>query len=383
MKDRLKILAKFDNLQDEHCATCSVRRWEINHCHKHCDIGKEIKSLGEMLMQKNRSKTKEILAKGDKMTTSEVRVLREKGFTQREIAKSIGVPQQEIKRFFDELEKKSYQEESLDWRREDVKTRYEQTLKLIKENEDITANEISEKLGVTKTTASTYLSKARGQIRDGKNKKTNKKPVRKVTKSRFIEPVYNSTSEERAEEQGDPKVAAEIVRLRDANKKITADRDRLEKENKRLGKESEKKDETIKNLKQHHESEIDKYERDYKGADVKLQEALKANVKQKKIIDNISEMLKEKEVNAKVFELMKEDIQHKQSKISEHVKNEDRAMEREKALTRNIDDLSEGLYEREKIIAELRHELEVEQTKHSHLSNYTRLIMRKEGTSHA
>lgn len=375
MKDRLKILAKFDNLQDEHCATCSVERWNTNDCHKHCDVGKEIKSLGEMLMQKNRDKTKETLAKGDKMTTKEVQVLIEKGFTRKEIAKRIGVPQQEIKNFFDELDKKSHQEE-LDWRREDVKTRYEETLALTKENEDITANEISKKLGVTKTTASTYLSKARGQIRDEKKKKTNKKPVRKVTKSRTIEPAEYEKPIESSEKQDDSKVAAEIVRLKDANKNLTTERDRLEKE-------SKKQDADIKKLKQSHESEIDKYKRDHEEVDERLQEALKANVKQQKIIENISEMLKEKEVHAKEFEALKENNQHKQNQINEFRKIEEESMEKEKLLTISIDELNENLYEREKIIAELRHELEVEQAKHSHLSNYTRLIMRKEGTSHA
>lgn len=329
MKDRLKILAKFDNLQDEHCTTCSVERWNTNDCHKHCDVGKEIKSLGEMLMQKNRDKTKETLAKGDKMTTREVQVLREKGFTRREIAKSIGVPQLEIKDFFDELDKKSYQEETLDWRREDVKTRYEETLELTKENEEITANEISEKLGVTKTTASTYLSKARGQIRDEKRKKSNKKPVRKVTKSRTIEPAEYEKPKESNEKQ------------EEFQRKEERKMNKLERENKTLKAELGASEKEL-------EQALSEYE-DLETIAINLQEMNATGTKDSH----------ENQVNQRI-----EELEHENRRLKNHNGKQ-----------------SEELYKREQYINELRDELEAERTKHSHLSNYTRLIMQGEGAA--
>lgn len=133
--------------------------------------------------------------------------------------------------------------------------------------------------------------------------------------------------------------------------------------------ESQKRDE----IKRKEERKMNKLERENKtlkaelGASEKeLEQALSEYEDLETIAINLQEMnatgtkdSHENQVNQRI-----EELEHENRRLKNHNGKQ-----------------SEELYKREQYINELRDELEAERTKHSHLSNYTRLIMQGEGAA--
>lgn len=93
---RKGILKEISRLEEENCETCT--RLEgisksgdeaIRYCINQCEIGADLKKLGDALSQGTNQKVKEILAKGEDMTTKEFSYLRDKGVTRVKIDESM------------------------------------------------------------------------------------------------------------------------------------------------------------------------------------------------------------------------------------------------------------------------------------------------------
>lgn len=390
MKNRLKILAKLDDLQDKNCSTCSVKRWNTGNCYKHCDVGKEIKSLGEMLLQKNRNNTEKIIDKGENMTTNEVKTLLDKGMTRKKIAKIIGIPQQEIKEWFNQLEqsqKKSVRKNHKnEWGKSDMKSRFQKTVDLLKKNKDITPDQVSEKLGITKTTASNYLSKARTEIKSKKN-------MNALNTTDIKAKVKSDGSQKHSSDQDKDKKVRELERENKALK------DDLKDAKKELEQEKEKHKQSLKEqtkVGKNKETELLESEINHlRGACDDLDEIC---LDQKEEIHRLEGIIENLEEINRELKTELEGAKNNRNLIKQTIDNAKEVDgDQTPILRRMIEDLksendglkdhngkqSEELYKREQYINELRDDLEMEREKHKHLRGYSLLLMQEEGAINA
>ncbi len=106
MIDRLKILAKIDEIENKHCSVCTIDMSDSNkYCYTHCEHGFDLRALGDELLSSDTDRIKRTLAKGKDMTTKEIRFLLSKEVTRKDIAKAIGIrTQSQIKPFFDGIQ---------------------------------------------------------------------------------------------------------------------------------------------------------------------------------------------------------------------------------------------------------------------------------------
>ncbi len=106
MIDRLKILAKIDDIENKHCSVCTIDMSDSNkYCYTHCNYGFELRELGDELLSSDAERIEQTLAKGKDMTTNEIRFLLSKEVTRKEIAKAIGIKtQSQVKPFFDGIQ---------------------------------------------------------------------------------------------------------------------------------------------------------------------------------------------------------------------------------------------------------------------------------------
>ena len=106
MIDRLKILAKIDDIENMHCSICTVDVRKSNeYCYTKCEQGLEIRTLGDQLLSSDAKRIEQTLAKGKEMTTKEIRFLLSKEVTRKEIARAVGIrTQSQVKPFFDNIQ---------------------------------------------------------------------------------------------------------------------------------------------------------------------------------------------------------------------------------------------------------------------------------------
>lgn len=172
MVDRLKILAKIDDIENKHCSICTIDVGNTNkYCHTKCDIGKELKSYGDQLLGNRQSKLEKILAKRKNMTTNEVKYLLEQGVTRSKLAKVIGIKDQtKVKPYFDELEGSI-----------EMTTKMERAREIMQKDKDIKAKDLAEKIDVSVNNAYVYMSK----IRNESTKPMKKLKPKEVSPNRF------------------------------------------------------------------------------------------------------------------------------------------------------------------------------------------------------
>src|SRR5690625_1592777 len=106
MIDRLKILAKIDDIENMHCSICTVDVRKSNeYCYTKCEQGLEIRTLGDQLLSSDAKRIEQTLARGKEMTTKEIRFLLSKEVTRKEIARAVGIrTQSQVKPFFDNIQ---------------------------------------------------------------------------------------------------------------------------------------------------------------------------------------------------------------------------------------------------------------------------------------
>lgn len=149
---RRKILKKVDEIEEKHCKDCTILQdaddyTKHQYCISKCPVGEKISSLGNQLLKLSRQKGNEILAKGEHMTTSDVRYLLNKGYTQLDIGNAMGLTEQERIDFFAELRKRRRQVNSIRQRVFDLLSK-----------EELTPIELAEKLNINESTARNYHS---------------------------------------------------------------------------------------------------------------------------------------------------------------------------------------------------------------------------------
>lgn len=93
---RVSILKQIDEIQNNYCKTCTISvssRWSEKHdyCINECNVGKMLQKHGDKLLSLSREKAKRILAKGENMTTNDIKYLLERGYFKKDIAKHMGL----------------------------------------------------------------------------------------------------------------------------------------------------------------------------------------------------------------------------------------------------------------------------------------------------
>jgi len=94
---RAEITKEIDELRDKHCTNCEkTSGFRFSHekdryCINECPIGKKFKGIGDRLLDISREKTDQILSRGKDMTTSDVKLLIDRGVTRKEISKRLGI----------------------------------------------------------------------------------------------------------------------------------------------------------------------------------------------------------------------------------------------------------------------------------------------------
>lgn len=95
---RIKTMQQIDQLEEEHCKTCekltNINAYSsdrLHYCNTKCNIGQGLKALGNKLLGASDDKVKEILKKGQAMTTKEVEFLLDKRVARKEIQLALGI----------------------------------------------------------------------------------------------------------------------------------------------------------------------------------------------------------------------------------------------------------------------------------------------------
>lgn len=187
---RLEIINQIGDLEDKHCNGCKeIEKFNSSssdrhkYCTTHCKVGIELAELGEKLLNISNEKVKQTLKKGGDMTTNDVKKLREKGVSQKEISRAIGVDNN----FMRQLEGKGVMAKS-------NKSNAAKAIELMKQG--LSVDEIAEKLGLKKSTVYTYVSGERQRKKRSQKlaNKPKKKEVKKVNKN--IEKVAVESAKE-------------------------------------------------------------------------------------------------------------------------------------------------------------------------------------------
>src|SRR5690625_2541538 len=160
--DRLKILAKVDEIQEKHCKNCTlIKKNDIQYCIKKCEIGKEIAEIGKRLLTKSDNKIQRIINKGANMTTSDILYLYDKGTPKHIIAKTLGMGRDRGLKLINQL----LEARDVQNGKEPIKNNKQVVRELM--GKGLSAKEISEKTDLSLNTVYTYMS----QIRKEKNGK--------------------------------------------------------------------------------------------------------------------------------------------------------------------------------------------------------------------
>lgn len=108
---RTTILKEIDKLEFKNCTGCPLTkedRYYEKHCIKGCEIGDQIKELGQELIaikeQQHAEKVQKIIGKGKKMTYEDILYLRQRRIPRKEIADVLEIKHDFVKPFFDNIE---------------------------------------------------------------------------------------------------------------------------------------------------------------------------------------------------------------------------------------------------------------------------------------
>lgn len=99
-QERVEILKNVDNLIKDNCMSCSYfNKQDQRHkfCQEECKVGKELMSLGDNLLSTRKKRYRNMLAKGEDLTTKEIKKMLEVGIKPTEISKSTGMEINELR----------------------------------------------------------------------------------------------------------------------------------------------------------------------------------------------------------------------------------------------------------------------------------------------
>ena len=270
---RMQVLQQINALENRHCTGCKLRDGlsaddKASFCIRKCDIGKEIKKLGDKLLSKNDNRIKLTLAKGKDMTTSDVRYLLEKEVSRNVIARALNIRSEDQKSFFNQI--LSSPSVDLPVRKRKKITKKKQVSKKrtnrgiddgmgMSKVEDLmqagkSAKEIQKETGLTISTVYSYMSTIRNSnSKSIKTKTKNKKG--KVDKMAKVE----ETNEIEALEEENKSLMRRISELRDVNRKAGDETQRLTDEVNELKDENESLEAQLNVLKQDFKTLNDDY----------------------------------------------------------------------------------------------------------------------------
>jgi len=325
MINRLKILARIDDIEEEHCASCTIDKGSTNkYCYTKCDVGKELRSYGDQLLGNRQDKVEETLAKGKDMTTNEVKYLLDQGVTRKKIGRLIGVPTVKNAEYFNELEGGV-----------EMTTKIERARKIMQKDKDIKAKDLAEKIDVSVNNAYVYMSKIRNE---------STKPVKKA-KSKEVSP------------------------------------NRFERENKTLRAELkavEKEKEGLEQINENHLEMIKQRDEEIENKDIEIKEIKKSVTPKESWIAKIKSL--ENQLQKVEVELEKRSsefctLEHDFIRLEEQAKSLDKQLLRSQQRNDELVRLAE------KEIDKLQTELETERASHENLSKYAVILMQKESDS--